>query len=133
MSPWAGRLKDALLVKYDPRNLARLYVRDPEGKHWPVPYSDLRQPPIALWELLEARKRLRQIAGADTTQHTLFASVLEQRRIVNEAASRSRQRRRKERTPSEGSVALPSQEPLKNSSKEPEELKPYPVEIWEDE
>jgi putative transposase len=133
LSPWAGRLKDSLLVKYDPRNLARLYVRDPEGKHWPVPYADLRQPPIALWELLEARKRLRQIAKADPTERTLFASVLEQRRIVNEAARRSRQRRRKERTPTEGNVAVPSQGPLKNSGKEPEELKPYPVEIWEDE
>jgi putative transposase len=39
LSPWAGRLKKPLLVKYDPRNLSRLYVRDPNGKHWPIPYS----------------------------------------------------------------------------------------------
>jgi putative transposase len=50
LSPWAGRLKDPLWVKYDPRNLARIYVRDPGGRHWPIPYADLRQPPIALWE-----------------------------------------------------------------------------------
>jgi putative transposase len=43
----AGRLKKPLLVKYDPRNLWRLYVRDPDGKAWPVPYADFRQPPIA--------------------------------------------------------------------------------------
>jgi hypothetical protein len=54
LSPWAGRLQESLWVKYDPRNLSRLYVRDPNGKHWPVPYADLRQPPIALWQLLEA-------------------------------------------------------------------------------
>ena len=41
LSPWAGRLKKFLLVKFDPRNLARLYVCDPEGKHWPVPYAHL--------------------------------------------------------------------------------------------
>jgi len=39
LSPWAGRLKKPLWVKYDPRNLSRVYVRDPEGKHWPIPYA----------------------------------------------------------------------------------------------
>jgi hypothetical protein len=28
LSPWAGRLKEPLLVKYDPRNLSRIYVQD---------------------------------------------------------------------------------------------------------
>ena len=37
LSPWAGRLKEPLLVKYDPRNLSRIYVQDPCGRHWPVP------------------------------------------------------------------------------------------------
>jgi putative transposase len=99
LSPWAGQLKKPLWVKYDPRNLSRLYVRDPDGKHWPIPYADLRQPPIALWELMEARKRLRQWGMADSTERALFANILEQRRIMNEAASRSQQRRRKERIP----------------------------------
>ena len=61
LSPWAGRLKEPLLVKYDPRNLSRVYVRDPNGKHWPIPYADLRNPPIALWELTEARKSCANI------------------------------------------------------------------------
>lgn len=37
LSPWAGRLQKPLWIKYDPRNLARVYVRDPDGKHWTVP------------------------------------------------------------------------------------------------
>ncbi len=37
LSPWAGKLKEALPVKYDPRDLARVYVLDPSGMHWPVP------------------------------------------------------------------------------------------------
>jgi putative transposase len=45
LSPWAGRMQRPLLVKYDPRNLSRIYVRDPDGLHWPVPYADLGQPP----------------------------------------------------------------------------------------
>jgi len=92
--------------------------------------ADLRQPPIALWELLEARKRLRQ-RGIAPTERVLFASILEQRRIVKEATSRSQQRRRQERTPSKGNVVPPPQAP--SEGKGSQELKPYPVEIWEDE
>jgi putative transposase len=130
LSTWAGRLKKPLLVKYDPRNLSRLYVRDPDGKHWPIPYADLRQPPIALWELTDARKQLRQRGSADPTERALFANILEQRRIVKEAASRSQQRRRQERIPSEVNVPA-SQDAIKNSDKQSDDLTPFPVEIWE--
>jgi putative transposase len=41
LSPWAGRLEKPLWVKFDPRNLERIYLRDPDGRHWPVPYADL--------------------------------------------------------------------------------------------
>ena len=30
-------MKEPLLVKYDPRNLSRIYVQNPCGWHWPVP------------------------------------------------------------------------------------------------
>ena len=131
LSPWAGRLKESLWVKYDPRNLSRVYVRDPDGKHWPVPYADLRQPPIALWELTEARKRLRQRGSADPTERALFANIVEQRRIMKEAASRSQQRRRKERIPPEVKIQPQVQEPRTSPDKQSHDLEPYPVEIWE--
>jgi putative transposase len=131
LSPWAGRLKKPLWVKYDPRNISRVYVRDPEAKHWPVPYADLRQPPIALWELMEARKRVLQRGSVDLTERTLFANILEQRRIMKEAANSSQQRRRKERIPPAVNIEPEVQEPTKSSTKPSDELKPYPVEIWE--
>ena len=130
LSPWAGRLKKPLWVKYDPRNLARLYVRDPNGRHWPVPYADLRQPPIALWELMEALKRLRQSGTANPTEHALFANILQQRRLVKEAASRSQQRRRRERIPPDLRVESMPTEPA-SAAPRPDDIQPYPVEIWE--
>jgi putative transposase len=126
LSPWAGRLKEPLLVKYDPRNLSRVYVRDPNGKHWPIPYSDLGQPPIALWELLEARKRLRETGVRAETEQAIFKSIAEQRRIVKAAANTSRQRRRRERVPA---MAVPSQ-PREEQESAPTEVNPYPVEVW---
>jgi putative transposase len=131
LSAWAGRLKKPLWVKYDPRNLSRVYVRDLEGQHWPIPYADLRQPPIALWELMEARKRLRQHRRADPTERDLFANILEQRRLVKAAAKSSHQRRRKERIPQAVTIPPGGHELAKRSEQPSQELKPYPVEIWE--
>jgi hypothetical protein len=70
---------------------------------------------------------------SEPTERTLFASILEQCRIVKEATTRWQPRRRRERTPLEGDPRTLEEEPAKNSNKESEELKPYPVEIWEDE
>ena len=127
LSPWAGRLKEPLLVKYDPRNLARVYVRDPNGKHWPIPYADLRQPPIALWELLETRKRLRVRGIRAETEQAIFSAIVEQRHIVKDAANSSQQRRRRERIPE-----MPaSTKPPKEEQNQTVEVKPYPVEVWD--
>ena len=131
LSPWAGSLKKRLWVKYDPRNLSRVYVRDLDGKHWPVPYADLRRPPIALWELTEGRKQLRQSRTHDLSEGALFANILEQRRIMKEAANSSQQRRRSERIPQAVNIGPKDQEPAESPAKPSGELKPYPVEIWE--
>ena len=104
-----------------------MFVRDPTGKHWPIQYSDLGQPPIALWELLDARKRLRERGDRAETEQAIFNSILDQRRIVKAAASSSKERRRRERLPA---VPLPIQPP--EDQKSPTvEVEPYLVEVWE--
>lgn len=131
LSPWAGRLKQLLLVKYDPRNLSRVYVRDPNGRHWPVPYADLGQPPIALWELVEARKELKKKGRRAHAEKVIFASIFEQRRIVNEAVRSSKQRRRQEKIPAESQIDRQKVDVPDATDGRATEIKPYPVEIWE--
>ena len=132
LSPWAGRLKQPLLVKYDPRNLSRVYVRDLEGRHWPIPYADLRQPPVALWELEAARKQLRQHGSGTPFEQAIFASILEQREIVRNSRSSSRQRRRKEKIPP--TISIPHANLIgRRDSPAATEIKPFPVEVWETE
>jgi putative transposase len=115
LSPWAGRMQRPLLVKYDPRDLSRIYVRDPDGLHWPVPYADLGQPPIALWELQEANRRIRKSTRSVPNQRSIFVSILAQRRVVQQAATSSRQRRRHEKTPPSEGPLLPLPEKTKAS------------------
>jgi putative transposase len=130
LSPWAGRLKDPLLVKYDPRNLSRIYVQDPSGRHWPVPYADLRQPPIALWEIESANKQARESGRRMNTEEAIFANILEQRQLVRQAGSLAKQRRRQEKLPSTAEPPPVSFEPRRSEAR-PTEIKPFPVEIWE--
>ena len=133
LSPWAGRLEQPLLVKYDPRNLSRVYLRDPDGRHWPIPYADLRQPPIALWELEEAQKRARKDGKRSHVEQEIFANILQQRRIVQEAASLSKQRRRQEKTPPDSAPSGATVDQSDTTKVVTAEIKPYPVEIWEGE
>jgi putative transposase len=129
LSPWAGRLERPLLVAFDPRNLSRVFVRDPDGRHWAVPYADLGQPPIALWELDAARKRLREAGINAQTERQIFENILLQRQLVAAAFSQSKQRRKKERTPPvPPKASKPTPKPAESKA---EELKPYPVEIWD--
>jgi hypothetical protein len=83
-----------------------------------------------LWELQEANRRIRESIHSVPDQRSIFASILEQRRVVQQAATSSRQRRRKEKTPfSKGVISASSPDDQNISSTE--EIKPFPVELWE--
>jgi putative transposase len=124
----AGRSKDPFLIKYDPRNLSRVYLEDREGTFWPIPYSDLSRPPITLWELREAQRRLRELGRRALEEPSLFHAIREQRRIIEQAQNTSRSRRRRERT-----LHITTTQALNLESTlvgEPEDLKPFEVEEW---
>jgi putative transposase len=131
LSPWAGRSRERMLVKYNPRNLSRIFLRDAHGIYWPIPYRRLEQPAISLWEHRAAMTRL-QAAGHRAIDDTLiFKSVQEQRTLVDTARSTTtRQRRALARRPRKTEAAMsPRPDPLD----EPDytDLPPYPVEEWE--
>jgi hypothetical protein len=112
--------------------LSRVYVQDPRGRHWPVPYADLRQPPIALWEIEAANKRARQDGRRMNSAEAIFANILDQRQLVRQAGSLSRQRRRQEMVPSAADPSATSREPCINDFRSTE-IKAFPVEIWDPE
>jgi putative transposase len=83
------------LVRYDPRNLSRIYVLGRDGDYHDIVYADVRHPPISLWEQRFARKTLReQQKRVDETG--IFNILDQQKAIVAEAerATRSARRRR---------------------------------------
>jgi putative transposase len=94
LTPLAGRSEKPVLVKYDPRDLSRIYLRDEEsGDYWDIPYRDLRLPPISLWEQQAATKQLHAEGRSVLDEKTLFEIVEEQRRLEEGARKSTRARR----------------------------------------
>jgi hypothetical protein len=93
--------------------------------------QNLGQPPISLWELEEARKQLCKDGKRTFAEKAIFASILQQRQIVNEAVTSSKRRRRQEKTPADSRVHQQTMASLGDTNGDAVEMKPYPVEIWE--
>ena len=94
LTTWLGRDTGRLRVKYDSRNLSRVYLEDPTGRHWPIRYRDLRRPPITLWEQRAAVKALRERGRRLTDEQAIFEAAEARRAIVAEAAARTKAARR---------------------------------------
>jgi hypothetical protein len=66
-----------------------------------MPYLDLGLPPISLWELQEARRRLKDKGRLVVDEHAIFEAIREQRQIIEQARKDTRrnvrERRKRER------------------------------------
>jgi putative transposase len=94
LSVWAGQLDRQLRVKYDPRDLSRIYLEAPDGKHWPIRMRDLRRPPITLWESRAARQELRAQGRGQIAEQMIFDAIEVQRQLIAEALGKTKSARR---------------------------------------
>lgn len=83
LSADVGRSKRRLLVKYDPRDMSRVFVRRPSGNFVEAHYADLTLAPITLHEAVTAR---RAIVRTALEQRALIAVA------VNKTAAARRER-----------------------------------------
>jgi len=92
--PTLAHLGDELIVRYDPRDLSRLYVLGPGRQYFEVPYANLLNPPVTLWELGAASKLLHAAGRHHLREAELFDKIAEQRRLVADAAEKTKRARR---------------------------------------
>ena len=84
-----GRVRERMEVRYDPRNISRVFVRRPNG-HWvEARYRNLKRPAISLWEQNAALRLLRQKGRTEVSEDVLFETVLRQRELVAKAVTTS--------------------------------------------
>ena len=94
LSPWAGRLRRRLRIKYDPRDLSKVFVEDPDGGHWPVRTADLSRPRITLAEQRQAQAVLRARGRSLVDERLIFETIEQQRALEAAAATATRSARR---------------------------------------
>ena len=93
LSTWIGH-PEPMMVRFDPRDLSRIYLLGPDGTYYGLSYRDLRRPPISLWEHRLALKRLREEGNAHVDEAAIFRAVEAMREIANEAVRTSKTARR---------------------------------------
>ena len=74
-----------MIVRYDPRDLSRVYLLGPDGRYYDFSYRDLGRPPISLWEHRLALKRLREEGRAQVDETAIFRTIETMRAITDEA------------------------------------------------
>jgi putative transposase len=93
LSTWVGGPRK-MIVRYDPRDLSRIYLLAPDGQYYDLSYRDVRRPPISLWEHRLALKRLREEGRARVDEAAIFTAVEQMRAIADEAVRASKVTRR---------------------------------------
>lgn len=109
LSVWIGE-QEKRIVRYDPRDLSRIYLLAPDGKYYDLAYRDVRRPPISLWEHRLALKRLRDEGRALIDEAAIFRTIEHMRRIAEEAvmASKTARRQRERLRVVQGGCATPT-------------------------
>jgi putative transposase len=93
LTTWIGE-QEKRIVRYDPRDLSRIYLLAPDGQYYDLVYRDLRRPCISLWEHRLALKRLRAEGHAHVDESAIFRTIECLRQIADEATTTSKVARR---------------------------------------
>jgi len=98
LSTWIGH-PEPMIIRYDPRDLSRIYLLGPDGTYYDLSYRVLRRPPISLWEHRLALKRLRDEGRAMVDEAAIFRTIDAMRAIADGAvlASKTARRQRERR------------------------------------
>jgi putative transposase len=128
-----------MIVRYDPRDLSRIYLLGPDDTYYDLSYRDLRRPPISLWEHRLALKRLREEGQAHVDETAIFRAVEAMRAIADDAVRatktvrRQRERRRRVVSPAlcEPAVELNPKKPARFGEADASlEDRIFPFEEW---
>jgi putative transposase len=87
--------KRKFIVKYDPYLFNEVHFLDPELKqYFVIPTRDKTRPPVSLWEVQAATKRLREKGIASVNEDLIFEGIEEMREEVENASAKTKAARR---------------------------------------
>lgn len=119
------------IVKYDPRDVSRVYLLETDDCYLEVPYRDLSHEPVSLNEVIMGSRILRANGQSTENQPKLFGAIQRQRELVENAKSTTLKARRQAQTRKDASPK-PVGPPIVERKPEPEAdlpAEPFPFEI----
>jgi putative transposase len=128
--PAIAQPRESLIVRYDPRDLSRLYVLGQDRRYHTVPYANLTRPPISLDELRRVRAGLRAQSRRHIDEPMLFALYQKQQQVIANATVSTKATRR--RAEADRRSATPTPTPPSVSAIDfTLEAAELPMEIWD--
>lgn len=131
-----------LTVRYDPRDLSRIYFQSSQGIQ-ALRYRNLARPPLSLWELKAARRRLAADGKKLVREEDIFAARQQNADLVRQSQSETRRHRRQnerktrgydlaaETAPLTGPIQeIPKNVPDPMPSKDPTVARTGEIETW---
>jgi putative transposase len=89
LSADVGRSNRRLLIKYDPRDMARIFVRRPSGNFVEARYADLTLPSVTLHEAIAARRALLAKGRQEINTRAIVGTAIAQRELVDAAVRKT--------------------------------------------
>ena len=96
LSADVGRSDRRLLVKYDPRDMARIFIRRPSGNFVEARYADVTLPSITLHEAVTARRALLAKGRREVDTRAIVRTAIAQRELVETATEKTSAARRRQ-------------------------------------
>jgi putative transposase len=102
LSPWINatdpenpKAKRQFTVRRDPRDISLVFFFDPEAnQYFPIPYRNAAHPPVSVWELRSAQKRLKDEGRAHVDESAIFEAVSRMRERVEASVTKTKAARR---------------------------------------
>lgn len=97
LKSWVGNIRDGskFIIRYDPRDLSKIYVLEPNDKHYiEIPYANIENIPINIWEHKVATKELRDSGKKEVNEMEIMRIIKEMRIITKNATYKSKKARR---------------------------------------
>jgi len=93
-----NKQKEKYIFRYDPKDLSRIFFYHPTlNEYIEIPYKNLANPKITLWELKIAKEHLKEKNLKNYDEIKIFETIKELRKMEEEAAEKTKlHRRRKE-------------------------------------
>lgn len=103
LKPWVNstdptnpKRKRTFFIRRDPRDISVVYFYDPEvNEYFAIPYRNTTYPPISVWELREAKRRLQEEGQRAVDEALIFAAYNRLKAIEAAAGHETKAARRK--------------------------------------